>query len=227
MEQTHNHFELKLVNLDETGTFSGYGSVFDNVDSVGDIIEAGAFTKTLKQFKGGVKKLPILWQHSSAEPIGVYTEMREDESGLFVKGQINLEVQKGKEAYSLLKQGAISGLSIGYYASDYFIDKKGVRIIKEIKLFEISLVTFPANDLARVSDVKAEDVKTIRDLEKILRDAGYSRNESKQICSHFCSKQDEPRDAASDDLVKIEAAQQKLSELLTLTKISEICDVSR
>ncbi len=141
-----------MSDLDELGIFTGYASVFFVEDLQGDIIEKGAFKRTLDHTGGN---FPILWQHKPDEPIGVGLEAKEDENGLFVRGQINLDTQRGKEAYALLKQGAIKGLSIGYdpIKKDY---KNGKRILREIRLHEWSVVTFPANLQANVLDVKEE-----------------------------------------------------------------------
>jgi len=148
-------FRLKLNDLDDQGVFTGYAGIFAIEDLQNDIIERGAFKRTLDHSGGSV---PILWQHKSDEPIGVGLEAKEDASGLFVRGQLNLDTQKGKEAYSLLKQGAIKGLSIGYdpVKKEY---KDGKRLLKEIKLYEYSVVTFPAQPLANVLDVKEEGLK--------------------------------------------------------------------
>ena len=148
-------FRLKLNDLDDQGVFTGYAGIFAIEDLQNDIIERGAFKRTLDHSGGSV---PILWQHKSEEPIGVGLEAKEDTNGLYVRGQLNLDTQRGKEAYSLLKQGAIKGLSIGYDAvkKEY---KDGKRLLKEIKLYEYSVVTFPAQPLANVLDVKEEGSK--------------------------------------------------------------------
>lgn len=148
--------ELKAIGDD--GTFEGYASVFGNVDTYDDVVEPGAFSKTIAEQDGHV---PILWQHSPWEPIGLSLELREDKTGLFTRGQLNLDTQRGREAYSLLKQGAtagagrgpLKGLSIGYQTIKYAIEGQ-VRRLKELKLWEYSLVTFPANELAVVNAVK-------------------------------------------------------------------------
>lgn len=147
-------FKLKLADSDasaDEGIIEGHLSVKGNVDLSNEVVKGGAFKKTLQESKG---RLPILWQHNASEPIGMWEEMREDATGLYVKGRINLEVERGREVFALLKQGAIKGLSIGY---DVILDKveKGVRYLLELKLWEGSVVTFPCNPLAMVSTVKA------------------------------------------------------------------------
>jgi len=143
-------FNLKIKAIDDSGIFEGHAAVFGNKDLVDDVIVPGAFKKTLSEHS----ELPILWQHDTREPIGVTLEAAEDQKGLRVKGQLNLDVARGREAYSLLKQGAIKGLSIGYnVVKEAWQDS--VRQIKEVRLWEWSLVTFPANPLAQVEAVKA------------------------------------------------------------------------
>ena len=134
-----------------------------------------------------VKKL---WQHDPSEPIGVWTEMREDATGLYVKGQL-ADTQRGREALSLMSLGAMSGLSIGYSTEAYSVDDKtGVRYLDAVKLWEVSPVTFPANDAARVTGVKN---MTVRDFEQFLRDNGFSRKAAEAItASGFKAMQGEP-----------------------------------
>lgn len=170
--------ELKAVGDDASGEFEGYGSIFGNVDSYGDIVAKGAFADSIKQ------KMPaLLWQHNPSNPIGVYTDIREDDKGLFVKGKLNLDVQQGKEAYSLLKQGALKGMSIGFMTLvDEFDKETGIRTIKKVDLWEVSLVTFPANEKANVTSVKSAH-GTIREFEQFLRDAGYSSEDAKLVAS--------------------------------------------
>jgi len=148
LEQRGFKFEVK--SIDEQGVFEGYADEFNNEELGGDIIEPGAFKKTLKENP----KMPILWQHDPREPIGVTLEAYEDDKGLRVKGQLNLETTKGREAYALLKQGALKGLSIGYDAVKELWEGT-TRRLKEIRLWEWSLVTFPMNLQAQVTAVKA------------------------------------------------------------------------
>lgn len=146
---------IEIKSLGNTGIFSGYASVFGFVDNHMDVIIPGAFKNSLAEKSTG-RDIKLLWQHDAAEPIGRFDTIREDEMGLYVEGQLLLEVQRGREAYSLMKSGAISGLSIGYNVKDSSIEPStGVRMISELDLFEISLVTFPANELAQVAEVKA------------------------------------------------------------------------
>lgn len=162
------------------GTFEGYGSVFGNKDLGNDVIERGAFVKSLKRRKP--QNVKLLYQHKSDMPIGVFDEIKEDEHGLVVKGRLALKTQAGAEAYELLKMGALDGLSIGFRVNpkEVSYDKRGnKRIIKEVDLMEVSLVTFPMNPQATVRSVKGEDI-SIREWENGMRDAfSLSRSEAK------------------------------------------------
>ena len=135
----------------------------------------GAFTKSL------TKRNPaMLWQHKQDQPVGVWDEVRETPEGLYVKGRI-LNTALGNDAYELAKHGALKGMSIGYATKDSETDRKsGVRKLKELDLFEVSLVTFPMNDQALISRVKQKPADE-RALEEYLREAGYSRTEAKAI----------------------------------------------
>jgi HK97 family phage prohead protease len=173
-------FELKSV--DDAGTFTGYASVFGVVDWWDDVVEAGAFADSLK-----ARSPAMLWQHNMDEPIGTWPELKEDEHGLWVKGSLLVNgVARAAEAHVLLKAGALNGLSIGYNALERYYRKEGerdVRVLKKVDLWEISLVTSPANEQARVRTVKAmEDLRTVRDVEEYLREAGsLSRSEAKGV----------------------------------------------
>jgi hypothetical protein len=143
-------FALKLDGPpDDEGRFSGYAAVFGNVDQGNDVIEAGAFTKTLQDNP----EVPILWAHDTDQPIGVSTSMVEDGKGLRVEGQLAMEVQRAREVHALMKLGAIKGLSIGYKTVKRSF-KGAVRHLQELKLGEFSPVVFPMNELAGVDGVK-------------------------------------------------------------------------
>ncbi len=143
---------LALKSLDEEGVFAGYASVFNVIDSQHDMMLPGAFASTLYGRKHEIK---LLWQHDMREPIGVIEEVCEDVNGLYVKGRLLMDVARAREAYSLLKKGVVSGLSIGYSPLRYRLDAdSGVRMLQSVDLWEISLVTFPANQAARVTVVK-------------------------------------------------------------------------
>jgi HK97 family phage prohead protease len=143
-------FKFELKELTDAGELDGYAAVFGNVDQGGDVIEPGAFSKSIQETGG---KVPILWQHDRYEPIGVSSSLEQDRKGLRVKGQLNMDVQRGREARSLLGQGAMQGLSVGYKSVKHAFDGP-VRRLKEMALKEFSPVVFPMNELATVQ-VKA------------------------------------------------------------------------
>lgn len=182
-------FEVKSVDA-TTGIFKGYGSVFGEVDSHRDIVMPGAFSKSLAKYKAKGRLVPMLWQHDTWNPIGVYPELKEDDIGLDLEGECNMEVQQGREAHALMKQRALSGLSIGFNITraDERDPQTGIRKIHEVDLWEISPVTFPSNDSSRVVDVKSIAVlESLADCEKALRDAGFSRAESTALVSRIKS----------------------------------------
>ena len=179
-ELKHLTFETEIKS-DAQGVFTGYGSIFGNEDQGKDIMQKGAFTKSL--VSRPPSKVKMLFQHKTDEPIGIFTDMYEDNKGLYVKGQLAMGTQKGREAYELLKMGALDGMSIGFRADPekqgYNENKRGIRTLKEVDLMEISLVTFPMNESALIESVKG-NAKNIREWEKILREAGgLSRTEAK------------------------------------------------
>lgn len=179
-------FEVKSIGEAQGGfaEFSGYGSVFGDLDSYRDIVMPGAFKASLQRYREQDRPVPMLWQHRAAEPIGIYSDVSEDDHGLHVKGQLNLEVQKGREAYSLMKQRALSGLSIGYATKREQIDEAANhRKLLEVDLWEISPVTFPASDPSRIDAVKS--VQTLSDCEALLREAGMSVSEAKLVVSRI------------------------------------------
>lgn len=183
-------FDCELKATGDTGTFEGYGSVFNITDRGGDIVAAGAFAETLAAAKAAGRLPAMLWQHRQAEPIGVYTEMEEDAIGLKVKGKLALKTARGAEAYELMKMGAISGLSIGYRVRDDSWDRvTGVRTIKKADLHELSLVTMPMNDASRVSAVKTiEELDSLSEIERHLRDVcGLSKSEATAMVSRIKS----------------------------------------
>lgn len=187
-------FELKAAATDGARTFEGYGSVFDTVDSYMDTIAKGAFKQTLREWKKKNKLPKLLLQHggswlSGADdmvPIGKWTEMFEDDHGLFMRGELfDIETDRMKSTYAALKAGELDGLSIGFRTRKSKTDNDtGIRTLTEIELFEVSLVTFPANDPARVTGVKADALPTEREFERFLqREAGLSDAQAKAVVS--------------------------------------------
>lgn len=149
MQYKSSKFEIKAIS---ENMFEGYASYFNNIDSYGDIIQKGAFTKTLQDNKNRIK---ILWQHDTREPIGLPMKMMEDDNGLYVEGKISM-TETGKKAMTLMKDGVITEMSIGYdVIKDDYKDNK--RILKELRLWEFSPVTFGANDKAKITQAKSFD----------------------------------------------------------------------
>ena len=173
--------EFKFSTDKDTGTISGYGSVFGVRDLHADIVEAGAFAASIADHKAAKTAPAMLWGHDPDRPIGVWDSFSEDQYGLKVSGRLNLDTQDGKEALALLKQGAFNGLSIGYRVNPggAAIDRGGVRRLKSVELWEVSLVTFPSNRSARVDGVKS--MSTRREFEGFLRAAGFPKAASRKL----------------------------------------------
>lgn len=179
-------FDFEIKAIKDNGTFEGYGACFNNIDGHGEIIAAGSFSQSLQNHRQKGTWPAMLWQHRPDEPIGVYTDMAEDSKGLHVTGHLAMKTAKGAEAFEFLKIRAVSGLSIGFRTKAESRDTKtGGRIITEVDLFECSLVTFPANDSARVQSVKS--IESIRHAEEVLRDSGFSRAEAVAFISRVKS----------------------------------------
>ena len=185
-------FEIKAVSDD--GLFSGYASVFDNVDSYGDIVRKGAFVESIGEWEAKGKMPPILWNHDPSDPIGVYTKMQEDDKGLFVEGRLLIDdVPRAKQTHALMKAGVIDGLSIGYRVKEYLynVDEEVTDLIK-LSLREVSIVTFPANPETRIEAVKsrldAGELPTLPEFEKFLREAGFSKSQATAIAGHGLRK---------------------------------------
>jgi len=170
-------------SLLEDGSFEGYASVFNNKDLGNDVIKKGAFLNTIKSKKP--KQIKLLYQHKTDEPIGVIDSLEEDMKGLRVKGRLAMGTQKGKEAYELMKMGALDSMSIGYKLKpeDYkYSEKLKKRTITNLDLMEVSMVTFPMNPKAKITKVKLAEMD-VRDLEKYLCDAGMSNSVAKHSAS--------------------------------------------
>lgn len=197
------------------GEFAGYGAVFGNIDSYGDVIAPGAFKGTLAEWKETGKLPPMLLQHggmgltdSDQMPIGKWIKMAEDDRGLYAEGKlINLDTERGKTIYGALSEGVLDGLSIGYRAKEFALRSKPEdprRTLKAVSLMELSIVTFPANGKARISAVKAaSEISTAREFERFLRDVGgFSHGQAKAIAASGFKASD-PRDEAEAEIAAI------------------------
>jgi HK97 family phage prohead protease len=180
---------FKKEDVDDEGVIRGYGSTFNGKpDLHGDVIKPGAFTETIANngiFGNGIK---FLWQHFTSQPIGIHEEISEDRKGLLLKSRLALDIQAGHDAHVLAKMGAIDSYSIGYKIEDSKEKvRESIRIFELLKLalYEVSLVTFPANPKARVTEVKSaiENAKTERQLENALREVGLSRKAAQYLVS--------------------------------------------
>jgi HK97 family phage prohead protease len=186
--------ELKEAANGKGWKITGYGSVFGNKDSYGEVVERGAFSKSILKISERGRKLPMLWQHRSGQPIGVWDRMAEDSKGLEMEGTLLKGVALAEEARILADAGAVTGLSIGYYVRDSSRDEveKVIRL-KELDLEETSLVTFPANDDARVEGVKMQlargGLPSVKDFESFLRsEFGLSRTRAAAVVSSGYAK---------------------------------------
>ncbi|MCP4306478.1 MAG: HK97 family phage prohead protease [bacterium] len=194
--------ETKFSKEDPEGTFSGYAAAFGNVDSHGDVIERGAFRKTLQEWEARKGKYPpMLLQHGGffgpvddELPIGQWTSMEENAKGLRVGGRLfALQTDRGALLYEGLKAGELDGISVGYRARKFTNGTKvgePRRTLHEIELVEASIVTFPANDRARIASVKSADIDEITslsDAEAFLREAGRAPW-SKKAARDFVSR---------------------------------------
>lgn len=183
-------YELEIKEAaSDSGFFYGYASVFGSVDSWGDVIHPGSFSRTLQEYSQKKRMPPLLWQHDTAAPIGPIEELSEDSRGLTMRARLLIgDVPKASEAHALLKNKVLSGLSIGFIPKkrDYD-DVTGIRNIYDVDLYEVSLVTFPAHDSARVTSVKSANFNALSDFERYLREAGFSRENAKGFVSELKS----------------------------------------
>lgn len=210
---------VSLNAISEDGTFEGYACLFGKEDLGHDIIHAGAFARSLaKRQPQGIK---LLYQHDPASPIGRWDAIVEDAKGLYVRGQLSLEVQKAREVLSMMKSGILDGLSIGFRTLRSRKDRKsGIRHLHELDLWEISIVTFPMQPDARISHVKnhngARATLSKRELErKLTQDAGLSRSQARALMAYGHHGLSGRQDAAGQirDLCEASTLQSQLNSL--------------
>ena len=190
-------FDMKA--LSEDGEFEGYAATFGDVDLGNDVVMPGAFSASL--VKWPAHKVKMLHQHRPDEIAGKWLELRETDKGLYAKGKLFLKVQRGQEIHEMMKEGQLEGLSIGYRTREYEIDNElGVRRLKKVDLREISIVTFPMNELAGVTLVKGDALPTEREFERFLmRDAGFTAQQAKAIIANGYKSLTNARDAGESD----------------------------
>lgn len=190
----HRQVAFKADAVNDDGTFKGYASVFGNVDSYGEVVDAGAFTESLARIKASGDPLPVLWQHNSREPIGGSDVLSEDSKGLLTEGFLLTDlIPLAKQAHGLMKRRVVKGLSIGYYVEkSSYNEKTGIRNLIQLDLQEYSIVTFPANTLATVESVKAAvkegKLPTLREFEDFLCEAGFSKTQAKAVAGNGLRK---------------------------------------
>ncbi|OFJ47668.1 phage prohead protease [Janthinobacterium lividum] len=206
-------FALQIKASGEDGSVEGYGSVFGVRDNYDDVIVAGAFQASLVAHRAAGTMPAMLWQHDATEPIGIWTEIVEDAKGLRMKGMLALDTARGKEAYALLKMGALNGLSIGFMSKKWSYEGD-LRILAEVDLWEVSMVTFPANEAARITSVKsADDMSAPKDAERILREAGFSKSDATAFVSRVMRMGEARSDSVNSTAKAMGAATRLLSSL--------------
>lgn len=199
--------DLELKNLSEDGRFSGYGSVFNTRDQGGDTVEPGAYEKSLKRWAALGRQVPMLWQHKTDEPIGTHPNLSEDDHGLLTTDAElwTAEAPYARIAHKGMLTKSITGMSIGYRVKRAEYDKKNEtnRLI-ELDLVELSVVTNPMHDDARVASVKsmleAGVLPSMKEFEDFLREAGFSKSQAAAVAVHGLSKlhRGEPDSIQSD-----------------------------
>lgn len=189
MKMDHKAFDLEIKAVSDAGVIEGYASVFGgSPDSYGDVIAPGCFAKTLQRHKQAGTMPLMLWGHDASQPpIGNWTDMAEDGKGLWVQGEVALDDPMGARVHTALKRKAMRGLSIGYETRDSETDPKkpGVRLLKEVELWEVSPVNFPAQRRAMVDNVKSilagNELPSLPQFEEFLREAGFSKSQATAI----------------------------------------------
>ena len=183
---------LEIKRLSER-EFEGHGSVFKNVDLGGDVVMPGAFKRTLANHRKSNSLPQMFWMHDPSRVPGKWLSMSEDDNGLVVKGVL-ADTPLGDEIHTLLKMDAVKGLSICYSTTDQDFDNDGNRLLKEVELWEVSVVSLPMNPLAQVAHAKSqlsaigEYVPTLKEFERILREAGCSRTVAKNLVHNMLNE---------------------------------------
>lgn len=160
-----------VLTVTEGNAISGYASLFGVADQGGDTVAPGAYARSLEQLAQRGCRVKLLWQHDPGQPIGIWDEVFEDTRGLFVRGRILTELEKGREAVSLIEAGAIDGLSIGYRTRRAAKGAEGGRLLQELELWEVSVVTFPMLPEARVGAKGDLPGDPMRELAAVFRTA--------------------------------------------------------
>lgn len=213
MQHKLSPFDRLSVKFDDArpGFFSGYASVFGLVDSYGDTIAPGAYSKTLQNRE---RPIQLRWNHYGGV-VGKWLTLREDEKGLYVEGELTPGHSVAQDAYALMKHGAVNGLSIGYRPIEAEQKDDGTRLLKQIDLVEISIVETPADAAALIGDVKSaiDGAVSLKEIEALLRDVGgFKRNDVKALISRIKSMA--PRDVEPETKIKLAFAFEQSHRLI-------------
>lgn len=208
--------QIKALN---DGEFEGHGSIFGNEDLGGDVVMKGAFRKSLEKHREANSLPQMFWMHKPDQVPGKWVSMSEDQNGLRVKGVL-ADTPLGNEIRTLLKMDAVKGLSIGYSTVDQEWKDDGTRLLKELELWEVSVVSLPMNPLAQVAHAKSrlseigEYVPTLKEFERILREAGCSRSTAKRLVHNMTNEKATPREAEPEEVVvKVEDRDEAVVEM--------------
>lgn len=213
-------FEVKTTNEEgDYFTFEGYASTFGNLDYGNDVIVKGAFLKSLKE----TPEVPVLWQHRMSEPVGKSVQLREDEGGLYIKAILPKDdtLVNGR-IMPQMKVGSIKEMSIGFFSKEADVREDGIRYIKEIELYEVSLVTKAMNPKALVSNFKS--LESLKDVEQTLKDFGLSNTEAKTFISKVkefslaCDAQEKAKNQRDAEAKKLLESIQELTNFIKNNK---------
>jgi len=216
-------FEVKQISEDDDFfIFEGFASTFGNTDLGDDIVQAGAFTDSLKENS----QVPILWQHRLSEPIGKSIHLEEQVKGLFVRARLPKNDSLVRDrVIPQMKVGSITTMSIGFFTIEFSRNNDtGINTLEKIKLFEISLVTLAMNPEAVITDFKSfkeEEIKSIKDIETILKKGGLSQKEAKTFISKTKEFSKDQRDVDDSDNIKKQCDVAKLKEFNLLMQIKK------
>lgn len=209
-------FSLEIKTLSDEGVIEGYASTFGNVDKGGDKVMPGAFVESLAKARQTGRTVKMLWNHDPSQPIGVWDDLAEDAKGLRGKGRLVMDVPKARETLALMRAGAVGGLSIGYITKSSEPDGN-YRLLKTVDLYEVSPVTFPMNERAKITSVKSEgcedlieklsagDRLTEREFERLVKGLGLSNSQAERAARVHLKGQGEPANA-NDEAARFWAA---------------------
>jgi HK97 family phage prohead protease len=207
METKDFGFEIK--ELSDEGVIEGYASIFGNVDNGGDKMVPGAFAESLTKARQTGRTVKMLWNHDPSQPIGVWTDLVEDGKGLRGVGKLIMDVARAREVHALMKGGAVGGLSIGYITRKA-TPEGNTRLLEKVDLYEVSPVTFPMNERAKLTAIKADGVEDIvnklaagdrlteREFERLAKGLGLSNSQAERAARIHLKGQGEPVEAADD-----------------------------